>query len=91
MEDRKMTGGLGLGLVQLKRKISGINHIKIKTFKNKQSDNATGQVRSLVLGYERLMMKESGDPLKTKKVYNFGDKLEMTYESPSKKRRLCQA
>ena len=48
-------------------------------------------MRSLVLGYETLMMKESGDPLKTKKVYNFGDKLEMTYESPSKKRRLCQA
>ena len=80
-----------MGLVQLKQKVSGIKHIELQSFKNKQSDNATGQVRSLVLGYERLMMKESEDPLKIKKVYNFGDKLEMTYESPSKKRRLCQA
>ena len=39
--DRKMTGEVGL--VHLKGKVSEMKHIEKKPFKNKLSDNVTGQ------------------------------------------------
>ena len=63
-DDRKRTGRMGSATLTptLKRKVSGIKLHEEGAFKTLVSDNGTGHVRGLILGFERIL--ESGDDLK---------------------------
>ena len=51
------------------------------------SDNATGHVRGLVMGFERMLA--SGEELKRIREIKFRKSIETSYQNPEKRRTLC--